>query len=130
MTSIAEVESAYGDVASAVDLLDRAAELVSLTGEQWCEAEIVRLQARHSARNADETASLLEASLVKAREQGAKLWELRAAISLAEFGREQRRYFAARQKLAPVYSWFTEGLGAPDVVAARDLLDELGAHLH
>src|SRR5262249_62107310 len=59
MTSIAEVESAYGDVASAVDLLDRAAELVSLTGEQWCEAEIVRLQARHSARNADETAKLV-----------------------------------------------------------------------
>jgi predicted ATPase/class 3 adenylate cyclase len=130
MTSIAEVESAYGDVARAVDLLDRAAKLVSLTGEQWCEAEIVRLQARNSARDADETATLLEASLAKAREQGAKLWELRAAISLAELGREQGRYLAAREMLAPVYSWFTQGLGAPDVVAARGLLDALGAHLH
>src|SRR5262249_52803072 len=115
---------------SAVDLLDRAADLARLTGEQWREAETVRLQARHSARNADEPASLLEASLVKAREQGAKLWELQAALSLAEFGREQRRYGAARQKLAPVCFWFPGGVGAPDVVGARDLLDELGAHLH
>ena len=130
MASIAEVECAHGDVASALDLLDRAAKLVSLTGEQWCQAEIIRLQARHSARDADETARLLEASLMKAREQDAKLWELRATISLAEFERNQGRYHAARQMLAPVYSWFTEGLGTPDVITARGLLHELGAHLH
>src|SRR5579884_4012821 len=60
-----------------------------------------------------------------AREQEVKLWELRAAASLARLWRDQGRRAEARDLLAPVYGWFTEGFDAPDLVEARALLDEL-----
>jgi class 3 adenylate cyclase len=126
MTSIAEVMGENRDRAGAVALLDRAAELVDLTGEQWCEPEIIRLKARFSVRDPDEAAALLQASLAKAREQGAKLWELRAATSLAELLRSEGKREAAREALTPVYAWFTEGLNTSDLVSARTLLAGLG----
>jgi class 3 adenylate cyclase len=126
MTSVAEVMGENRDHAGAAALLDRAAELVSLTGEQWCEAEILRLKARFGARDPDAAVALLQASLAKAREQGAKIWELRTATTLAEVLRAQGNLAAAREVLAPVYAWFTEGFNAPDLVAARALLADLG----
>ena len=60
-----------------------------------------------------------------AREQGAKLWELRAAMSLARLRRDQGRHTEPRNLLAPVYGWFTEGFGTPDLKEAKALLDEL-----
>jgi class 3 adenylate cyclase/tetratricopeptide (TPR) repeat protein/energy-coupling factor transporter ATP-binding protein EcfA2 len=126
MTSVAEVVGNNGDQAAAMALLDRATALVQSTGEQWCEPEIIRLKARFGADNAEEASILLRASLSKAREQGAKLWELRAARDLAELldGEGQRE--AAYELLAPVYGWFTEGLNTPDLVKARSLLAHLG----
>jgi predicted ATPase len=59
-------------------------------------------------------------------EQGAKLWELRAAISLARLRRDRGRRADARALLAPVYGWFTEGFDTPDLRSAKMLLDELG----
>ena len=61
-----------------------------------------------------------------AQEQNAKLWELRAAISLARLRHNQGRRAEARDLLAPVYGWFTEGFDAPDLKEAKALLDELG----
>ena len=61
-----------------------------------------------------------------AREQDAKLWELRAAVSLARLRRAQGRCAEARDLLAPIYGWFTEGFGTPDLREAKALLDELG----
>jgi predicted ATPase len=110
-------------------LLDRAAKLVEFGGEQWCEAEIIRLRARFGARDPDDAARLLQASLAKAQEQDAKLWELRTATSLAELWRNQDRQGAARDMLAPIYAWFTEGFDTPDLVAARTLLGEIDLHL-
>jgi predicted ATPase len=60
-----------------------------------------------------------------AAEQEAKLWELRAATSLARLCRDQGRHAEARVLLAPIYGWFTEGFGTPDLKEARALLDEL-----
>ena len=60
-----------------------------------------------------------------AREQEAKLWELRAAVSLARLRRDQGRRAEARDLLVPVYGWFTEGFETPDLKEARALLDEL-----
>jgi predicted ATPase len=60
-----------------------------------------------------------------AEEQGAKLWELRAAASLARLRRDQGRDAEARDLLAPVYGWFTEGFNTPDLKEAKALLDEL-----
>lgn len=122
----AELSGQSGDVATATAMLDRAAEIVNLTGSRWCEAEIVRLQARYGAGNAEKSIALLRSSLAIAREQGAKLWELRTATDMARLLRDLGDPDGARTVLAPVYAWFTEGLEAPDLVAARKLLDELG----
>ena len=62
--------------------------------------------------------------LAIAREQQAKLWELRAAASLARLRRDQGRRAEAHDLLAPVYGWFTEGFGTPDLKEAKLLLEE------
>ena len=75
------------------------------------------------AEAADE---LYRKALGIAREQEAKLWELRAATSLARLRRDQGRRAEAHDLLAPVYGWFTEGFDTPDLTKAKALLDELG----
>ena len=59
-------------------------------------------------------------------EQEARIWELRAAVSLARLRRDQRRHTEARDLLAPIFGWFTEGFDIPDLKEAKALLDELG----
>ncbi len=66
-----------------------------------------------------------ERALSIARHQSAKLWELRAAVSLARLWRDQGRNDKATDLLAPVYGWFTEGFATPDLQAAKELLDNL-----
>jgi predicted ATPase len=129
MTAAAEIMGMYGDPDSAVALLNRAAALVQSTGERWCESEIIRLQAQFSARDAEHALRLLTTSLNLARQQRAKLWELRAATSLANLWLEQGNRQEGRDVLTPIHAWFTEGLTTPDVVAARSLLDRLEGHL-
>ena len=68
-----------------------------------------------------------ERALGIAREQQAKSWELRAAISMARLWRDQGRRDEARDLLAPLYSWFTEGFDTRDLKEAKVLLDELHA---
>src|SRR5262249_2976928 len=103
-------------------LLDRAGQQVDQTGERWCAPEILRLKARFSAENADEAMGLLRASLTTAREQGAKLWELRAARDLAELLDSQGKREAAAQLLVPICGWFSEELDTPDLVETRAFL--------
>jgi predicted ATPase len=62
-----------------------------------------------------------------AAEQGAKLWELRAAVNLARLRRDQGRCAEARDLLAPIYGWFTEGFDTAGLREAKALLDQLGA---
>jgi len=68
---------------------------------------------------------LYRKALSIAREQGAKLWELRTAMSLAQLRCAQGRHAEARDLLAPVYGWFTEGFDAQDLKEAKALLDDL-----
>jgi len=126
LVSTAELSGRAGDATTAAALLERAAEIVHQTGSRWCEAEIIRLQARYGARDAKQAIVMLRSSLALAREQGAKLWELRTAIDMAKLLLELGDRSAARDVLAPVYGWFTEGLGTPDLMAARALLNEIG----
>ena len=126
MAATAELMGNGGDTVGAATLLQRAAELARTTGEQWCSAEIMRLQARFGTRDPEEAVRLLQASLAKAKAQGAKLWELRTATSLAEMWCKQGAAAAARDVLAPVLNWFTEGANTADLIAARELLDQLG----
>jgi len=73
----------------------------------------------------EEAEILYRKALSIAREQEAKLWELRAAVSLARLRCDHGRRAAARDLLAPVYDWFTEGFDTPDLKEAKALLDEL-----
>ena len=76
-------------------------------------------------RHAEAAEELYRKALGIAVEQEAKLWELRAAASLARLHRDQGRRGEARDLLAPIYGWFTEGFDTPDLKAAKELLDEL-----
>ena len=123
LTSLAELTGQQGDVAAAAALLERAAELSATTHSRWCDAEIMRLKARFSAHDAGEATALLRESLATAKDQHAKLWELRAAINLAELLCDQGNRAAARDVLMPIYGWFNEALDAADLVTARVLLE-------
>jgi predicted ATPase len=117
-----------GQIEEAVDLLDDSLQIVERTGERWLAAELYRqkgelLRRQGQSQTAEE---LYRKALSIAEQQGAKLWELRAAVSLARLRRDQGRHAEARDLLAPVYGWFTEGFDTPDLKEAKALLDELG----
>ena len=71
--------------------------------------------------------AFFERALAVARQQQAKSWELRAAMSLARLWRDQGKAREARDLLAPVYGWFTEGFDTLDLKEANALLEELAA---
>jgi predicted ATPase len=71
--------------------------------------------------------SYFQRALAVARAQQAKSWELRAAMSLARLWREQGKPRQARDLLAPIYGWFTEGFDTRDLKDAKALLEELAA---
>jgi class 3 adenylate cyclase/tetratricopeptide (TPR) repeat protein len=115
-----------GQVEEALTLLDEAFQVVDRTGERWFEAELNRHKGRLLQQGNTEAAERLYCEALSiAREQEAKLWELRASVSLARLRREQNRRAEARDLLAPVYAWFTEGFDTPDLKEAKALLDEL-----
>ena len=97
------------------------------TGLTWLAAELNRRKGQLLLRqgNNDAAEELYGKALCIAREQEAKLWELRAAVSLARLRRDQGRRVEARDLLAPVYGWFTEGFDTPDLKEAKALLAEL-----
>ncbi len=64
-------------------------------------------------------------AIVVANSQEAKSFELRAAISLARLWRDQGKCQVARELLAPIFNWFIDGFGTPDLKEATALLDEL-----
>ena len=116
-----------GQIEEAVAQLDDALQIVEKTGERWLQAELHRHKGQLLLRQGHtETAeALYRKALSIAREQEAKLWELRAVMSLARLQRDQGRRAEARDLLAPVYGWFTEGFDTADLKEAKRLLDEL-----
>jgi predicted ATPase len=116
-----------GQVEEGLTLLDEALQIVERTGERWFAAELNRHKGQLLLRQGHSKAAkeLYRKALSIAEEQGAKLWELRAAASLARLRRDQGRRAEARGLLAPVYGWFTEGFDTPDLKEAKALLDAL-----
>jgi predicted ATPase len=116
-----------GQIEEAVDLLDDALQVSKRTGERWLDAELHGHRGQLLLRRGHFEAAeeLYRKALSIAEEQGAKLWELRAAVSLTRLCRDQGREAEARDLLAPVYGWFTEGFDTPDLKKAKALLDEL-----
>jgi DNA-binding SARP family transcriptional activator/ABC-type transporter Mla MlaB component len=115
------------DVDEGLFKIDELFGLVEQTGERHYEADYHRLQGEMLLIQGNETAA--EASYLKAidiaRRQSARSWELRATLSLARLWQKQGRRDEAREALAGIFSWFTEGFNTPDIIAARKLLDEL-----
>ena len=116
-----------GQNENALTMLDEALQIVARTRARWFEAELIRLKGQLVLRQGDTAAAekLYRNALSIAVEQEAKLWELRAAASLARLRRDQGRHAEARDLVAPVYEWFTEGFDTADLKEAKALLYEL-----
>ncbi len=129
MTICAEVLHIGGSTEEALATLYEALPMMKRNGERLWEANAHTLKgelllAQSDARQADAEACYLDAIDI-ARDQNAKMWELRAATSLARLYHSQGKTTDARDLLAPLYGWFTEGFDTTDLKDAKGLLDEL-----
>jgi len=129
LSFLAKAYADAGQLGDAWRCIGEAVKAVETTKEKWFEAEIHRM-AGEIALSGEPDATKAEAyfarALAIAHGQQAKSWELRAAMSLARLYRDQGRRNEARDLLAPVYGWFTEGLDTLDLKEAKTLLDALG----
>jgi predicted ATPase len=111
--------------------IGEAMTAMETTKERWFEAEVNRLAGEIALKSFQSDAAKAEGyfdrALAVARAQHAKSWELRAAMSMARLWRDQGKRDEARNLLAPVYSWFTEGFDTLDLKEAKALLDELSS---
>ena len=132
--SLAEAQAKAGHPEEGLATLAEALAQVETTDERYCEAELHRLKGELLLMQGDDAeaeASLHQAescfqhAIEVARRQQAKSWELRATVSLCRLWQQQGRMDEARQMLAEVYGWFTEGFDTPDLQEARALLEEL-----
>jgi predicted ATPase len=137
---LAQLANAYGKVGrikEGLDLLSEALKIVENTGERlfeieihWVKGELLFKSKEGPGTNPEENRLIeAEACFLKAieiaREQEAKSWELRATMSLSRLWLSQGKKGKARQLLAEIYSWFTEGFGTADLQEAKALLEEL-----
>jgi predicted ATPase len=111
--------------------IGEAMTMVETTKERWCEAEVNRVAGEIALMSPEQDAAKAERSFARAvavaRAQQARSFELRAAMSLARLWRDQGKLQQARELLAPVYGWFTEGFDTRDLKDAKVLLQELAA---
>jgi class 3 adenylate cyclase/predicted ATPase len=126
---LAEACGRAGQVEEGLRALREALEAIQTTEERICEAEVYRLRGQlllQSAAQQGEAEAWYQQALEIARRQQAKSLELRAAMSLSRLWQRQGKRAEARQLLAPIYDWFTEGFDTADLQEAKALLEELG----
>jgi predicted ATPase len=116
---VGQVEEGLRLLAEALDALETNAQ-----GDMRAEAHRLRgeLLLRRAAPDAVQAEACFQQSLAVARRQQAKSWELRAAMSLARLWQQQSKWDEARELLAPIYGWFTEGFDTADLQEAKALL--------
>jgi predicted ATPase len=118
-----------GQFADAQRAINEALTTLETNIDRWFEPEANRVAGEialsSAERGATKAQAYFESALAVARQQQAKSWELRAAMSLARLWRDQGRVQQACKLLAPVYRWFTEGLDTRDLKEAKALLEEL-----
>jgi class 3 adenylate cyclase/predicted ATPase len=129
---LSQLASAHADLGQFDDAwrcIGETMSAVEATKERWFEAEVNRTAGEIELLSRDPDAAKAEAyfqrALAVARKQQAKSWELRAAMSMARLWRDQGKRDEARDLLAPVYGWFTEGFDTLDLKEAKALLEEL-----
>jgi class 3 adenylate cyclase/predicted ATPase len=130
-SALAEAIALQGDLDHGLRLVNECLEQIERPGwqERWHLAEILRLKGWMLMRQGrgPEAEVQLHASITCARQQQAKSWELRSSTTLAELLAERGQRDAARDLLAPVYGWFTEGFDTLDLKEAKSLLEQLKA---
>jgi predicted ATPase len=129
---LSHLAEAYADLDQFDDArrcIGEAMTAVETTKEKWYEADVHRIAGEIALMSPERDAAKAEANferaLAVARAQQAKSWELRAAMSMARLWRDQGKRDEARQLLAPVYGWFTEGFDTLDLKQAKAVLDGL-----
>ena len=131
LSHLARAYAELGQVDDAWRCIGEAITTIETTKERWLEAEVHRTAGEIALLSANPDAAKAEAyferALAVARQQQAKSWELRAAMSIARLWRDQGKVSEARELLAPVYGWFTEGFDTRDLKDAKALLEELAA---
>ena len=128
-TWLAEIAAHLGHPEEGLQALAEAHTLVEQHEERWLEAEVYRLRGvlllKQAGTPQAEAEAWLQRALDVARRQEAKSLELRAAMNLSRLWQQQGKWNEARELLAPVYGWFTEGFDTADLQEAKTLLDEL-----
>lgn len=125
---LADAQRAAGQLAEAQGTVATALAVAAQTGQPFFDADLHRLDGDlllATGGPADEAAASYHRALAIAREQGARSFELGAATSLARLWRDRGKRAEARELLAPVYAWFTEGFDTGDLIEAKALLEEL-----
>jgi class 3 adenylate cyclase/predicted ATPase len=125
----AEAYGKIGQIEEGLTVWVEALRAVNDTGEHFYEAELQRLKGAFllqlSSDHQREAEACFQHAMTIAQNQGAKAWELRTATSLAHLWQQQGKIHEARDLLAPVYHWFTEGFETVDLREAKALLDKL-----
>jgi predicted ATPase len=131
LSLLAMAYAELGQLGDAWHCIDDAIAKVERSNERWCEAEVHRIAGEIALNSLvpgpEKAEAYFDRALAVARQQQAKSWELRAAMSMARLWRDRGRREEARELLAPVYGWFTEGFDTRDLTEAKALLDELNA---
>jgi class 3 adenylate cyclase/predicted ATPase len=126
---LARAHAELGQFEAAWRCIGEATTAAETTKETWGEAEIYRTAGEIALMSPEPDAAKAQAhferAIAIARAQKAKSWELRAATSLARLWRDHGKRQRARDLLAPVYGWFTEGFDTLDLKEAKALLNEL-----
>ena len=129
LVALAETCGKNGRAEEGLALVAEGLARAEQTGQRLAEAELHRLKGElltiKDPGNAVEAESCLRTAIEIAGRQGAKLFELRATVSLARLLRDTNRRDEARSMLAEIYNWFTEGFDTADLKEAKVLLDEL-----
>jgi len=116
---------------NAARCIGEAMTTLETTKERWHEAEVNRIAGEIALLPPESDIAKAEAyferALAVAREQQARSWELRAAMSMARLWRDQGKPQQALELLAPVYGWFTEGFDTRDLKDAKALLAEMSS---
>jgi class 3 adenylate cyclase/predicted ATPase len=128
-SNLAKAFADVGNFDDALRCINEATTAIATSKERWHEADVERIAGEIALKSPEPEATkaeiYFERALAVARQQQAKSWELRAAMSLASLWRDQGKVQQARELLAPVYGWFTEGFDTRDLKDAKVLLNEL-----
>jgi predicted ATPase len=129
LSFLAIAHAELGQLDDAWNAIDEAIAAMETTGEKWCEAEVNRVAGEIALmipqRDISKAQTYFARAIEIARKQQAKSWELRSAMSMARLWRSQGKRHEARDLLAPVYGWFSEGFETPDLQDAKLLLADL-----